>query len=68
MTITTLQQAAQRAREVKAQLESLWADEGVAQLEIFLDPDIIDVLREIKKLSLSFSEEIAALGEEGHQG
>ena len=59
MTITTLQQAAQRAREVKAQLENLWADEGVAQLEIFLDPDIIDVLREIKK---------AALGEEGHQG
>ncbi len=61
MTEWNVQELAQRAREVKSQLQALWADEGVDQLSIFLDPDIVSVLDEIKRLSLGFADEIAAL-------
>ena len=52
---------AERARAVKDQLHALWADEGVDQLSIFLDPDIISVLEEIKRVSFEFLDEIAGL-------
>lgn len=52
---------AAEARTVQAKLEQLWADEGVEQLTIFLDPEIVVVLEEIKQVSMDFVEQIAAL-------
>lgn len=49
------------ARAVLAQLEKLWADEGVDQLQIFLDPGTAAVLAEIKQLSLDFIQRLASL-------
>ncbi|RME84712.1 MAG: hypothetical protein D6775_04705 [Caldilineae bacterium] len=56
-----VRELAQQARQVHARLEELWADEGVDQLSIFLDPDIYSVLSEIKELSLNFIRQVAAL-------
>ena len=56
---TDITQLAHEARELKAKLEALWADEGVDQLSIFLDPEIIEVLDEIKRLSLDFVTKVA---------
>ena len=56
---TSLTQLAAEAGELKTKLEILWADEGVAQLHIFLDPEITDVLDEIRQLSLDFIDKIA---------
>ncbi|NOZ72363.1 MAG: hypothetical protein GXP38_10715 [Chloroflexi bacterium] len=61
MTDVDVNALAQRAREVSKQLRELWADEGVDQLSIFLDPDIISVLDEIKRVSLDFVDEVASL-------
>ncbi len=52
---------AAEAKTVQKQLETLWADEGVDQLQIFLDPGTYDVLSEIKKISLEFIERVARL-------
>ena len=49
------------AKQVLAKLEHLWQDEGVEQLEIFLDPGVYDVLAEIKATSLDFIAEVASL-------
>jgi hypothetical protein len=57
----TTSQLAARARAVRTQLEKLWADEGIEQLSIFLDPEIIVVLEEIKQVSMGFIDQIAAL-------
>lgn len=54
---------AAEAKTLKDRLDELWADEGVDQLSIFLDPDIITVLDEIKRLSNDFVAKIAALGD-----
>ncbi len=51
------------ARAVRARLETLWADEGVDQLAIFLDPDIITVLKEIKQLSFEFVDKVASFAD-----
>lgn len=51
------------AQAIKARLDHLWADEGVNQLSIFLDPDIITVLDEIKQLTTDFVAKIADLSE-----
>ena len=56
-------QLAQEAQSLKAKLETLWADEGVAQLNIFLDPEITDVLAEIKQISLDFIDKVAQAAE-----
>jgi len=52
-------QLARQARELKAKLETLWADEGVEQLNIFIDPEITEVLAEIKQLSMDFVTQVA---------
>ncbi|HEY52965.1 MAG TPA: hypothetical protein G4N94_05875 [Caldilineae bacterium] len=57
----TMLELAAEARTVQAKLEQLWADEGVEQLTIFLDPEIVVVLEEIKQVSMDFVEQIAAL-------
>lgn len=57
----TIPQLAVQARSVHAQLDKLWADEGVEQLSIFLDPEIVVVLEEIKQVSMNFIDQIAAL-------
>lgn len=46
---------------VQTQLEKLWADEGVDQLQIFLDPGTAAVLAEIKQLSMDFIHRLANL-------
>lgn len=56
---TDLMQLATEAEALKNKLEALWADEGVAQLHIFLDPEITDVLDEIQQLSLDFIQKVA---------
>ena len=58
---TDFSQLNEDARNVLARLEALWADEGVDQLSIFLDPDITEVLAEIKQLSLDFVRRVAEL-------
>ncbi len=58
---TDMTQLAQEAREIHAKLTELWADEGVDQLSIFLDPEIIQVLEEIKQLSMDFIAKVAQL-------
>lgn len=50
-----------QARTLHAQLEKLWTDEGVDQLQIFLDPGTAAVLAEIKQLSMDFIQRLAAL-------
>jgi HPt (histidine-containing phosphotransfer) domain-containing protein len=55
----TLTQLAQEARQLQSKLAALWADEGVDQLHIFLDPEITDVLDEIKQLSMDFVTKVA---------
>ena len=57
----TISQLASQARIVQAQLDKLWADEGVEQLSIFLDPAIVVVLDEIKQVSMAFIEQVATL-------
>ena len=54
-----LAQLAQEARQLQDKLSQLWADEGVEQLHIFLDPEITEVLDEIKKLSMDFVARVA---------
>ncbi len=56
---TDITQLAREASELKARLESLWADEGVEQLHIFLDPEITEVLDKIKQLSMEFISKVA---------
>jgi hypothetical protein len=56
---TDITSLAQEARELKEKLEALWADEGVDQLHIFLDPEITEVLDEIKRLSIDFIDKVA---------
>ncbi|NOZ51078.1 MAG: hypothetical protein GXP37_13690 [Chloroflexi bacterium] len=63
MSDRNMKDVAQRAGAVRTQLQALWADEGVDQLSIFLDPGIVSVLEEIKRVSLAFVDEIAALDE-----
>ncbi len=60
---TELTRLAQEAKALHARLEALWADEGVDQLSIFLDPEITDVLEEIKRLSMAFIAKVARLDE-----
>lgn len=57
----TLSELSAEARALQTQLEQLWADEGVDQLQIFLDPGTAAVLDEIKQLSLGFIQRLAAL-------
>lgn len=57
----TIPELAAQARAVQARLTELWADEGVDQLSIFLDPEIIVVLEEIKLVSMDFIDQAAAL-------
>ena len=56
---TDLPQLTREAQALKTKLEALWADEGVDQLHIFLDPEITDVLDEIKQLSMDFVTKVA---------
>ncbi len=56
-----LTQLVEEAKAIHARLETLWADEGVEQLDIFLDPEITDVLKEIQRLSLEFIGKVAQL-------
>jgi len=56
---TDITQLARQARELKAKLESLWADEGVEQLNIFIDPETTDILTDIKQLSMDFITQVA---------
>jgi len=58
-TNINLDQLIAEAKRVHAQLETLWADEGVQQLDIFIDPEITDVLKEIKRLSMDFINKVA---------
>lgn len=57
----TLSDLILKARSLQSQLEQLWADEGVDQLQIFLDPGTAAVLAEIKELSMAFIQQVAAL-------
>ncbi len=57
----TIPELAAQASAVYAKLEQLWADEGVDQLSIFLDPEIIVVLEDIKLASMDFIGQVAAL-------
>ncbi|HEY79927.1 MAG TPA: hypothetical protein EYP25_12680 [Anaerolineae bacterium] len=54
-------QLIEEAKTIYARLQTLWADEGVDQLSIFLDPEITDVLEEIKRLSMAFIAKVAQL-------
>lgn len=49
------------AQTVHERLEALWADEGVDQLQIFLDPKTYAVLAEIKTVSMDFIARVAGL-------
>ncbi|MDW8270667.1 MAG: hypothetical protein RMN24_16025, partial [Anaerolineae bacterium] len=49
------------AQTVHERLEALWADEGVDQLQIFLDPKTYAVLAEIKAVSMDFIARVAGL-------
>jgi hypothetical protein len=49
------------AKAVHKRLEALWADEGVDQLQIFLDPKTYAVLAEIKTVSMDFIARVAGL-------
>ena len=60
---TELTRLAQEAKALHARLETLWADDGVEQLDIFLDPEITDVLKEIRRLSMEFIAKVARLDE-----
>jgi hypothetical protein len=51
------------AKAVQAKLEALWADEGVDQLQIFLDPGTYSVLAEIRKISLDFIQGVVDLSD-----
>ncbi len=55
------QALSQEARELYARLQALWQDEGVEQLSIFLDPEIVQVLDEIKRLSMDFIAKVAGI-------
>ncbi|MCO6450365.1 MAG: hypothetical protein J5I90_06195 [Caldilineales bacterium] len=61
MTSNTTSNLITEAKAVQQKLQQLWADEGVEQLEIFLDPGIFTVLAEIKKVSLDFIGRVAEL-------
>lgn len=63
MTQMTTTEITAEAKIVRQKLEELWADEGVEQLEIFLDPGIHTVLIEIKQLTLDFVGRLAALSD-----
>lgn len=52
---------AAEAQAVYERLEALWADEGVDQLQIFLDPKTYAVLAEIKAVSMDFIARVAGL-------
>ncbi len=56
---TDITQLAREAQALKEKLDALWADEGVDQLNIFLDPEITEVLEEIKRLSMDFIAKVA---------
>jgi hypothetical protein len=62
--IDIIPQLSSEARAVQAKLRELWADEGVEQLAIFLDPDIVTVLEEIKRLSMHFVDQVARLSDD----
>jgi len=51
------------AKAVQAKLEALWADEGVDQLQIFLDPGTYSVLAEIRKISMDFIQRVVDLSD-----
>ncbi len=53
------------AKAVHERLEALWADEGVDQLQIFLDPKTYAVLAEIKAVSMDFIARVAGLRADG---
>jgi hypothetical protein len=53
------------AKAVQERLEALWADEGVDQLQIFLDPKTYAVLAEIKAVSMDFIARVAGLRADG---
>jgi len=57
----TIPELAAQARTLQAKLTELWADEGVDQLSIFLDPEIVVVLEEIKLVSMDFIDQVAVL-------
>ena len=57
----TIPKLAAQALAVQTKLDELWADEGVEQLSIFLDPEIIVVLEEIKQVSMNFIGQVATL-------
>ena len=64
----TIPKLAAQALAVQTKLDELWADEGVEQLSIFLDPEIIVVLEEIKQVSMNFIGQIATLsGDESEE-
>ncbi len=60
----TIPKLAAQALAVQTKLDELWADEGVEQLSIFLDPEIIVVLEEIKQVSMSFIDQVVTLSSE----
>lgn len=55
-----LAQIIRDAQTTQSKLRALWADEGVEQLEIFLDPGISEVLVEIKRVTMDFIDRLAA--------
>lgn len=61
ITPSPLSDLVAQARAVQAKLDKLWADEGVDQLQIFLDPGTAAVLAEIKQLSMTFIQHVAQL-------
>ncbi len=60
-----LDNLAAEAKAVHERLEALWADEGVDQLQIFLDPKTYAVLAEIKAVSMDFIARVAGLRADG---
>ena len=58
-----IDQLSEEAKAVLAKLEILWQDEGVVQLELFLDPAIYVVLKEIRETSMDFIARVAALSD-----
>ena len=60
----TITELSAQALVVQTKLEQLWADEGVEQLSIFLDPEIIVVLEEIKQVSMNFIDQVTTLSGE----
>lgn len=58
---TLLNQLAADAASLDAAIERYWTQEGVSQLEIFIDPDLFQYIQRWYSESRAFAQRVAAL-------